>query len=92
MTKRLILAALTALLFAPVAGAQVFHDLPGVVTTEEHEAEDQVFCAPHYIPAPENSTKRHWGRTVYNCTRGGVTSSGSNLPLSRERSLRGYDW
>ena len=92
MTKRLVLAALTMLLFAPVAGAQVFHDLPGVVTTEEHEAEDQVVCEPHYNPAPENSTKRRWGRTVYNCTRGGVTSSGGYLPLSRGRSLRGYDW
>jgi hypothetical protein len=90
MTKRLLLAAFAALLLAPASGAQVFHDLPGVVTTEE--AEEPVSCSPHYIPPPENSTKRHWGHTVYNCTRGGVSSSGTYLPLSRERSLRGYDW
>ncbi|MEW9616679.1 hypothetical protein AB3G45_22985 [Shinella sp. S4-D37] len=92
MTKRLILAALAGLLFAPAAGAQVFHDLPGVVTTQEHEAEDPVTCESRYIPPPENSTKRQWGHTVYSCRQGGVTSSGSYLPLSRERSLRGYDW
>jgi len=92
MTKRLALAALMILPLAPAAGAQVFHDLPGVVTTQEHEAQDPVVCEPHYIPPPENSTKRHWGRTVYTCTRNGVTSSGSTMPLSRERSLRGYDW
>jgi hypothetical protein len=92
MTKRLVLAALAAMLLTPVASAQVFHDLPGVVTTEQDEAEEAVSCSPHYVPPPENSTKRQWGHTVYNCTRGGVTSSGSYLPLSRERSLRGYDW
>jgi hypothetical protein len=92
MKIRLALAALT-LLFAPAAvQAQVFHDLPGVVTTQEHEAEERVDCTPRYIPPPENSTKQHWGRTVYDCTRSGVTSTGSGMPLSRERDLRGLDW
>lgn len=80
------------LLLAPAAGAQVFHDLPGVVTTEEHDAEQQVVCEPRYEPAPENSTKQRWGRTVYDCLRSGVTITGSGQPLSRERDLRGFDW
>ena len=92
MTKRLLLAALAALLIAPTAGAQVFHDLPGVVTTQEHEAEDPVSCEPHYIEPPENSTRQRWGRTVYNCRRGDVTSTSNTMPRSRERDLRGYDW
>lgn len=92
MKIRLALVALTLLLAPAAAQAQVFHDLPGVVTTQEHEAEEQVVCEPRFVPAPENSTKRHYGRTVYNCTRSGVTTTGSGMPLSRERNLRGLDW
>jgi len=91
MMIRLALAALT-LLCVPAAQAQVFHDLPGVITTQEHEAEAQVTCEPRFVPAPENSTKRHYGRTVYDCTQNGVTSTGSFMPPSRERQLRGLEW
>jgi hypothetical protein len=92
MTKRLAFAALTLLLLAPAAGAQVFHDLPGVVTTQEYQTEPQVVCAPDDTEPRERTTRQLWGRTVYSCTQGGVTSRGSNLPPSRERDLRGYDW
>lgn len=92
MMIRLAFAALTLLLSVPAAQAQVFHDLPGVITTQEHEAEEQVTCAPRFEPAPENSTQRHYGRTVYDCTRNGVTTTGSGMPSSRERQSRGLDW
>ncbi|MCT7665920.1 hypothetical protein [Shinella kummerowiae] len=92
MTIRLTLAALAMLTIAPTAQAQVFHDLPGVVTTEEHEAEERVTCEPRYVPPPENSSRQIWGHTVYDCVRGGVTITGSGQPLSRERNLRGLDW
>jgi hypothetical protein len=92
MTIRLTLAALAMLTIVPPAQAQVFHDLPGVVTTEEHEAEERVTCEPRYVPPPENSSRQIWGHTVYDCVRGGVTITGSGQPLSRERNLRGLDW
>jgi hypothetical protein len=86
------LAILALLLCVPAARAQVFHDLPGVISIEEHEAEEQVVCQPRYEPAPENSTRQRFGKTVYDCTRSGVTVTGSGMPLSRERELRGLDW
>jgi hypothetical protein len=92
MMIRWAVAAVILLMSVPASQAQVYRDLPGVVTNEEHEAEPQVACVPRYVPPPENSTSRHYGRTVYDCTRNGVTTTGSRMPPSRERQLRGLGW
>jgi len=77
--------------FSAAGRGEVFKDLPGVVTTEEHEARDDVVCVQKLVERP-TSRWREMPRLMYSCTQGSLTFEGSQLPPSRERELRGMNW
>lgn len=87
----LAMAQPTAVDFSKAGRGEVFRDLPGVVTTEEHEARDKVVCVQKYVERPTNRW-RELPRLMYSCTQGSLTFEGNRLPPSNERELRGLDW
>lgn len=77
----------------PVRLAQVFTDLPGVVTQEEAEDRDRIFCEQTVVKREGNPTRGERYRTVNNCRRGnGPVFTSPRTPLSLERQKRGLDY
>lgn len=87
--------ALLALLMSAVGGqAQVYKDLPGVVpsdATAEYSGKNATTCQLR-VEVPSQDSSRWMPRNVYVCEKNGITSTGTRLPTSRERELRGWDW
>ena len=94
MKTRAALAILAVLMSVSGGQAQAFKDLPGVVpsdATEEYSNRNTVVCEQR-IEVPPSSRSNWMPRNVYVCEQNGVTSTGTHMPLSRERSMRGLDW
>jgi hypothetical protein len=81
----------TSVDFSTAGRGEVFRDLPGVVTTQEHEARDNVVCVQKYVERPTNRW-RELPRLMYSCTQGSLTFESNRTPPSTERELRGMDW
>lgn len=77
--------------FSRAGRDEVFKDLPGVVTTQEHEARGNVVCVQRYIDPPVNRW-REPRRLVYSCTQDGLTFESNQAPYSRDREMRGLGW
>ena len=93
MTIRAALALLALLLPLSVGQAQTFKDLPGVVPSDAREeySGSGTTCELQ-VSVPSSSSSRWMPRNIYVCEKNGVTTTGTQLPLSRERSMRGMDW
>ena len=94
MKSRAALALLASLAFAPLAQAEAFKDLPGVVAsdaTEEYSSRGAADCTQK-VHVPRNGSENWMPRDVYVCKQNGITSSSTRLPPSSIRALRGLNW
>lgn len=94
MKTRATLALLALLLSAAGGQAQVFKDLPGVTpsdATDEYKSKGQVACEPT-VGYSRDRDFRWMPRNMYVCERNGITASGTALPPSSVRALRGLGY
>ena len=94
MKTRTALALLAVLASATAGQAQVFKDLPGVTpsdATDEYKSRGQVVCE-QTIGMTRDRDFRWMPRNMYVCEKNGVTASGSILPPSSVRALRGLGY
>ncbi|UPA24902.1 hypothetical protein [Shinella oryzae] len=88
------LVMIAVLASPPVAQAQVFENLPGVVpsdATDAYSNKGDIVCEQKVDV--RRSGSRHWlPRDVYVCEKNGISSSSTVLPPSSIRALRGLGY
>ncbi|MCJ8054055.1 hypothetical protein GB928_007760 [Shinella curvata] len=94
MKTRATLFLLAFLASAAGAQAQAFKDLPGVApsdATDEYRHSGRVVCE-QTVGASRSRDNRWIPRNIYVCEQNGVTASGTYLPPSSIRALRGLGY